>query len=180
MNVTRIIGRWSAILALAGAGPVCVAEPAVPAASADAAAYAQLKSLAGLWAGKVADESGMDVQVRYEVKSGGQAVIEHLFPGTPHEMVTVYFLASGRLQATHYCAIGNQPAYRLGAGSTPTDIRMELAGGTGFDPQADQHAHGVEIQTQDADHIAVEWHFQKGTQPTGSKRMLLARAPAAG
>jgi hypothetical protein len=176
MELTRIAGPWVAALALATVVPAQAETPA----GADAAAYEQLKSLAGQWVGKVADESAMDVEVRYEVKSGGKAVIEHLFPDTPHEMVTVYFLASGRLQATHYCSIGNQPAYRLAAGSTPADIRMEFAGGTGFDPQADQHAHGVDIQAKDADHIEVEWHFQKGTQPAGSKRMLLARAAAGG
>jgi len=176
MKLARIAGPSVAALALAAFVPVQAEVPA----GADAAAYEQLKSLAGLWVGKVADESAMDVQVRYEVKSGGKAVIEHLFPGSPHEMVTVYFLASGLLQATHYCSIGNQPAYTLAAGSTPGDIRMEFAGGTGFDPQVDQHAHGVEIQAKDADHIEVEWHFQKGNLPAGSKRMLLARAPAAG
>ena len=109
-----------------------------------------------------------------------RAAYEHLFPGSPREMITVYYLAAGRLQATHYCAIGNQPAYRLAADSTPTDIRMEFAGGTGFDPLVDQHAHGVQIVTRDADHIEVEWRFQKGTQPTGGKRMILARVPATG
>ena len=180
MIVQRGIGVFAAMLALGLACAAPAAEPAPPPHGNDAAAFEQLKSLAGLWAGKVADESAMDVQVRYEVMSSGKAVFEHLFPDTEHEMVTAYFLASGRLQATHYCAIGNQPAYRLAADSTPADIRMEFAGGTGFDPLVDQHAHGVQIVTRDADHIEVEWRFQKGTQPTGGKRMFLARVPATG
>lgn len=159
-------------------GPGAWAQTATD-AGPDGAAYEQLKSLAGLWQGKVAGEGGGDAQVRYEVKSNGQAVIEYLFPGSPHEMVTVYYLASGRLQATHYCSIGNQPAFRLAAGSTPADLRMEFVGGTGFDPQTDQHSHGVHIRRKDADHIEVEWYFQKGTQPTGSARMLLERAGSA-
>jgi hypothetical protein len=179
MRVQRGIGVVVAMFALSVAGGTRAAEPAASPVGNDAAAYEQLKSLAGLWAGKVADESSMDVQVRYGVMSSGKAVFEHLFPGTPHEMVTAYFLASGRLQATHYCAIGNQPAYRLSTDSTATDIRMEFAGGTGFDPLVDQHAHGVQIVTRDADHIEVEWRFQKGTEPTGGKRMLLTRVPAA-
>ena len=179
MNVACRTGL-GLLLVLAAADPGLAADPVPSPAGEDAAAYEQLKTLAGLWTGKVAGESALDVQVRYEVKSGGRAVIEHLFPDTPHEMITVYYLASGRLQATHYCSIGNQPAYRLAAGSTPADIRMEFAGGTGFDPQTDQHAHGVEIRARDAGHIEVEWHFQEGTQPAGSKRMLLERAPVAG
>jgi len=180
MHVKRYVGLLAAVLSLAVAAGVNAADPAPPAADGDLAAYEQLKSLAGLWRGKVADDSGSDVEVRYEVKSNGKAVLEHLFPGSAHEMITVYYLASGRLQATHYCSIGNQPAYRLAAGSSAADIRMEFAGGTGFDPQTDQHAHGVEILTKDSDHIEVEWRFQKGAEPTGAKRMILERAPQAG
>jgi hypothetical protein len=45
---------------------------------------------------------------------------------------------------------------------------------------ADSAAVTVDIRVRDPGHIEVEWHFQKGTQPTGSKRMLLERAlPAA-
>jgi hypothetical protein len=163
---------------LLGSASGSFADPA--AATTDIAAYEQLKSLAGLWQGKVAGDEASDVQVRYEVMSSGKAVFERLFPGTPHEMVTVYYLAGDHLQATHYCAIGNQPAYTLAEGSQPNAIRMQFAGGTGFDPQTDQHAHGVDIRVRDTGHIEVEWHFQKGTQPTGSKLMLLERAaPAA-
>jgi hypothetical protein len=178
MNLVRAGAISIAMLVLALVATARADEPASPPA-ADAAAYERLKSLAGLWTGRVQDAGAADVQVRYEVSSSGQAVIEHLFSGQPHEMVTVYFLASGRLEATHYCSIGNQPTFRLAAGSTPDDIRMKFAGGTGFDPQTDQHAHGVEIRTRDADRVEVEWYFQKGTQPAGSKRMLLERVPGA-
>jgi hypothetical protein len=177
MKMIRTARGWCGAL-LIGVCGTAAADPA--AVTIDIAAYEQLKSLAGLWVGRLAEEGGGDVQVRYDVMSNGKAVFEHLFPGTPHEMVTVYYLARDHLQATHYCAIGNQPAYTLATGSQPTDIRMEFAGGTGFDPQTDQHAHGVDIRVRDTSHIEVEWYFQNGTQPTGSKRMLLERtAPAA-
>lgn len=48
--------------------------------------------------------------VRYEVGSGGTIVRELLFPGTEHEMLSVYHLGGGQLVATHYCAVGNQRA----------------------------------------------------------------------
>ena len=61
---------------------------------------------------------GPPVTVRYEVVSGGKAVIEYQNPGQSFEMVTVYYLAGGKLHATHYCGAGNQPAYKLGGEST--------------------------------------------------------------
>jgi hypothetical protein len=149
----------------------------------DITAYEQLKALAGDWQGRIDDpQKGQPVQIRYAVQSGGKAVFEHLFPGTDHEMVTVYYLAYDRLQATHYCAIGNQPAYALSPKSTPTDIAMDFAGGTGFDPTTDQHACGVQVSIRDADRIEVRWNFNKGDVPNGSKLMYLERVkvPAAG
>jgi hypothetical protein len=118
------------------------------------------------------------------VTSNGRAVIEKLFADTPHEMTTVYFLAGDRLQATHYCSIGNQPSFSLAATSQPRDITMELSGSTGFDPKTDQHAHGVHIEVLDTGQLKVEWQFRKGEASPTYARMLLARpvgpAPAAG
>jgi hypothetical protein len=157
---------------LATAAPV-LADPAGQ--TLDMAAFAHLKTLAGQWHGKVAGEP---VAMELEVTSNGKAMIERLFPGTPHEMTTVYYMAYDRLLATHYCAIGNQPAYQLAPTSAPAHIVMEFTGGTGFDPRIDQHAHGVQIKTIDANHIDVEWEFRKGDEAPTRQRMLLERAAA--
>jgi hypothetical protein len=156
---------------LATAAPV-LADPAGE--TLDMAAFAHLKTLAGQWHREGA--SGDPVTMQLEVTSNGKAMIERLFPGTPHEMTTVYYLAYDRLLATHYCAIGNQPAYQLAPTSVPAHIVMEFAGGTGFDPKTDQHAHGVQIKTIDANHIDVEWEFRKGDEAPTRQRMLLERA----
>src|SRR3989304_768334 len=44
---------------------------------------------------------------------GGSAILETLFPGTPHEMVSVYYDDGGKLGMTHYCMLGNQPQMTL-------------------------------------------------------------------
>ena len=49
----------------------------------------------------------------YRVASGGSVVQETLFPGSPHEMISMYHLAGGQLVMTHYCAMGNQPRMKL-------------------------------------------------------------------
>jgi hypothetical protein len=50
------------------------------------------------------EPTGMPVRVEYRVTGAGSAVVETLFPGTPHEMVTVYHARKGVLCMTHYCA----------------------------------------------------------------------------
>src|SRR5512134_2455686 len=132
MNIASLAGKAVLALivltALPGVTASAWADPA--AQTLDMAAYDQLKSLAGQWRAR-SDARGADgATLEIMVTSNGKAVLERLFAGAPNEMTTVYYLAYDKLLATHYCSIGNQPAYRLAPASTPTNIVMEFAGGT--------------------------------------------------
>jgi len=146
------------------------------------ATYERLKQLAGTWSGRMEDPmAGPPITVRYEVASGGNAVIEYQNPGRNGEMVTVYYLASGRLQATHYCAAGNQPAYRLGKASTQDLAVMEFAGGTGFDPEKDGYVRHGSIRFIAPDRIEERWYHFVGPKQMGATHWFLQRdaTPAA-
>jgi len=150
------------------------------------AVFEKLKSLAGTWSGRMEDPlQGPPVTVRYEVASNGKALIEYQNPGKSFEMVTIYYLANGRLQATHYCAAGNQPAWRLDDKSTDELALFEFAGGTGFDADHDGHVHGGEIRFVSPDRIEHRWFHYVGPKELGSTHWFLerhaempARAPA--
>jgi hypothetical protein len=159
-----------AVPLLAAAGP--------PAPKADAkAAFERLKSLAGEWRGKAGHgEPGEAAVVRWESISGGTAVMETLFPGTPHEMRSVYHLDRGDLVMTHYCAMGNQPRVRLAAASTADELVFEFAGGTNLDPKKDSHIHSGRIRFKGLDELEAEWAVFKGETPAGANRLALARA----
>jgi hypothetical protein len=159
---------------------VASAAVAGPAAQTlDMAAFEQLKALAGSWQGQLATASSSPVTIQFEVTSNGRAVLERQFAGTAHEMVTMYYLAYDRLQATHYCSAGNQPAFKLAQDSTPRDIRMEFAGGTGFDPATDQHVAGERIEVTGPDQLRVEYQFRKGVEAPTREQLLLTRATTA-
>ena len=51
--------------------------------------------------------------VVYKLTGAGSALVETQFPGTGHEMVSVYHLDGDDLRMTHYCAAGNQPRVKL-------------------------------------------------------------------
>jgi hypothetical protein len=175
----RRVTRFVPLLALA---TVVVAAPRPAAADAseptlDRTVFEQLKSLAGRWEGKVDDASATPVALELQVTSNGTAVLERVFAGQPNEMTTVYYLARGQLLATHYCSLGNQP--RLAPSAKPTDIVMDFAGGIGFDPATDHHAHGVRIQSADPGRLRVEWQFRKGEADPTYARMTLQRVAAA-
>lgn len=165
---------WAVLGATGLAAAFAVADPA--AQTLDQAAFDQLRSLDGRWEGELTTSKGSPVAVEFEVTSNGRTVLERQFAGSPHEMVTVYYLAYDRLQATHYCSAGNQPAFKLAADATPRDIRMDFAGGTGLDPATDSHVDGERIEIVGPDELRVEYRFRQGSAAPTREQLLLKRA----
>ncbi|HXY39361.1 MAG TPA: hypothetical protein VEQ10_06805 [Vicinamibacteria bacterium] len=166
-----------ATLALA----VCVG-PARPAAGQGAgasarAAFEQLKSLAGTWQGPAShDTTGQEATVVYRVASGGSVVQETLFPGTPHEMISMYHLADGNLVMTHYCAMGNQPRMKLDtAASTPQRLVFAFDGGTNLDPAKDGHVHSGVLELR-GDTVRADWAVWSSGKEAGHNVFELRRA----
>jgi hypothetical protein len=163
------------LVALLGVG-VGVAE------SGDAAknpAFERLKTLEGTWTGSAAHDgggqaSGGDVTVVYKVTAAGSAVQETLFPGTPHEMVTMYHLDGARLVLTHYCAAGNQPRMELEASADPNVLSFTFVGGTNMS-ETDMHMHSARITFVDADHVRSVWGSMKDRKPAGTATFELGR-----
>ncbi len=79
------------------------------------AAFEKLKALAGRRTPAMVTADGRKTTVEYRVTADGTAIIETMFAGEPHEMVTVYSLDAGSIDATHYCSGGNQPHLRMNA-----------------------------------------------------------------
>jgi hypothetical protein len=162
------------------------AEPAAKPSPA-ASAFEKMKSLAGKWdleepsavePGAKPDESQAKPKqiVVYRVTSAGSAVEETLFPGTPHEMVTMYHLDGDALMLTHYCAVGNQPHMRATKFDNPSQIAFGFAGGTNMNPATDSHMHDLTLTFVDADHIKAEWSFYERGEKRDVKNFNWKRA----
>src|SRR5262245_869312 len=116
----------------------------------------RLKKLAGTWV--AADAAGQptdQVVSVLRVTAAGSAVVETLFPGQAHEMVSVYHRDGKDLVMTHYCALGNQPRMKADPNSPANQIRWVFAGGTNLDPAKDKHMHEGTVTFIDDDHL--EW-----------------------
>jgi hypothetical protein len=141
------------------------------------AAFERIRALAGDWSGRMEDPlAGPPVAVRYEVASGGSAVIERQSAGQGFEALIVYYLAGGKLRATLYSGAGNQPDYRLGKESTAELLLLELDGGSGFDPARDGHVHAGEIRFVAPDRIEQRWFHYVGPKEQGVTHWFLERA----
>lgn len=155
-----------------------------PAAKMDAnmdakMAFEKLKGLAGDWSGGAkGGGNGQDIPaaVTYRSGSNGTIVTETFFPGTDHEMMTVYFLQGSDLVATHYCAAGNQPRFKLDlAKSTPTELVFAFDGGTNFDPAKDGHVHDGKLAFTADGKLDSAWTFYSGGEKKGENELHLTR-----
>jgi hypothetical protein len=160
--------------------PVSTERPAAPASPHPG--WEKLKQLAGEWIAAVDAAAEKDTSADavlplciYRVTSAGSVVQETLFPGTPHEMVTMYHLDGPDLVLTHYCALGNQPRMRAEPPGAPNKLVFKFAGGTNIDPAKDGHMHDLTLTFIDADHVRAEWaSYAKGRQ-SGVKTFEMKR-----
>jgi hypothetical protein len=161
------------------AAVLCSATPALAQAPAvdGKAAFERLKSLAGTWQGQAGHgPAGQAATVTYRVASGGSVVEETLFPGTPHEMISMYHLVDGELVLTHYCAMANQPRMRLDRqSSTPDRLVFGFDGGTNFDPAKDTHVHSGVVEWK-GEALHNVWTVFSGGKEAGRNEFVLSRA----
>ena len=124
-----------------------------------------LRSLEGSWfpvteGGELAQEPANV----FRVTAGGSAVLEEVFPGQEHEMVTVYQQGAEGLELIHYCAAGNAPHMRLDPASTSDDLRFLCDGGVGITDHTEGHMHTGRIVRLGPDELLTEWGYWSGGQ----------------
>lgn len=142
------------------------------AADTATARFDKLKALAGDWTKSDGDGS---VAASYRVTAGGTAVVETLFPGTPHEMVTVFTVDKGDVVLTHYCAEGNQPHMKAVKGGDANAIDFKFDGAGNMKSPNDGHMHEARFAFKDADHLTSTWQFYKDGKPGEKAEFILVR-----
>jgi hypothetical protein len=162
--------------------PALVAVTGPPASAASGApvpaGLERLKALAGEWVsaedGELAKKG--DLVARYVVTAAGSAVVETVFPGSAHEMVTVYHADGPDLVLSHYCMEGNQPRMRARDARGPR-LAFVYDGGTNIDPRRDRHMNAAVLDLAGADEIRSEWTELEGGKVVFVARTHLVRKP---
>ena len=168
---------WAAALALVGSAALAAsADPA--AAKPTSPALERLKTLAGEWV--AAEDNAMvkkgDLVMRYAVTAAGTAVVETVFPGSPHEMVTVYHAEGDDLVLDHYCMAGNRPRMRA-KGASGSRFEFSYEGGPGIDAKRDRHMHSAWLEIVGADEIRNQWNEHEGGKSVFVVQSHLVRKP---
>ena len=139
------------------------------------AAFDKLKTLAGSWDTK-GEGHGHSGKIDYKVTGNGSVVMETFFPGTDHEMVSMYHLDGDELLLKHYCAARNQPRIKLDrAKSTPNLLFFAFDGGTNFDPAKDMHVHSGQIAFKGPGKVEAMWDAYAGGTKAMSGTFAMSR-----
>jgi hypothetical protein len=135
-------------------------------APVNARRFAALKKLAGDWV-KVGKDGKPTDQVisSIRVTSAGSAIQETMFPGSDHEMVTMYHLDGDDLVLTHYCSLGNQPRLRAEPGKDVNKIVFKFVGCTNLKSKDDHHINGATLTLYGKDHFKAKWVSCKKGKP---------------
>src|SRR5262245_38219364 len=163
--------RWSLAVAF---GLIVLAtarsddEHALP-KPATSPAFDAMKKLVGDW---VPDgKPDQPVMSSYKLTSNGSVLHETLFPGTGHEMVTVYHMDGPDLICTHYCALGNQPRLKYQAGKDPKILEFKSVSVGNGKSLNDMHMGYAKITLIDDNHFRAEWHGLVNQKPAPGHEM---------
>jgi hypothetical protein len=138
--------------------------------------YEHMKQLVGVWEGTSnMGKEGEKIRVEYHLTAGGSAIVETLFPGTPEEMISVYYDDNkGRLSMTHYCMLQNRPSMKLQKGSADR-LDFVFSKGSGIDPKKDAHMHALSISFVDKNHVVENWTLFEGGKEKEVTKLNLSR-----
>ena len=140
------------------------------------AAFDRLKTLVGDWDGHVTTPDGPAARVEFRLAGNGSALVERLFPGTSHEMVSIYHMVGSDLVLTHYCAMANQPRMKLVSGGRAGDLAFDFTGGDNVDPNTTMHMHSGRFSVTGADSYEADWQVFGQGKPAGNNRFFMKRA----
>ncbi len=158
-------------------GAMAVEETPYPAApSTGSAEFEQIKTLVGRWKGTSTSQAHGDqpADVEYKLTSGGSALVETMFPGTPHEMVSIYHDRDGKLTMTHYCILKNQPELDLQKAG-PSQLVFDLSPRSAIGAK-EPHMHALTLTLQDSDHVTQEWTMYEGGAAKDKTTIQLSRS----
>ncbi len=151
--------------------------PGKASASVAAAQFEQLKTLAGEWRGTgTHGEEIMDASISYRITAAGSVVMETMFGGTEHEMITMYHLNGEDLMLTHYCALHNQPRMKAIPSSDTSTIAFIYIDGTNMVSDQVPHMHSVTFDFLGEDQIKTVWSMHADGAEQSQAKFRLKRA----
>ena len=131
-------------------------------------AFDKLKTLSGVWEGKVTTDmkvpesfEKIPMHVVLRTTSRGNALMHEMSStGSPDDPITMFYLDEDRVLLTHYCDAGNRP--RMAGKLSPDGKTLEFTLLDVAGSNLQEHMHHVIFTFIDADHHTEDWTFMMG------------------
>lgn len=133
-------------------------------------AFESMKQLVGVWESTADMGKGpMAITASYRLTAADSALVETVFEGGPHEMVSIYHDDANRvLTMTHYCAEHNQPKLTL-TNMEEGKLTLDLSKDSSIDVARETHIHSATIQFRGDDKMTQQWTSFEG----GKKKQVV-------
>ena len=146
--------------------------------------FDKLKTLSGVWEGKVTTDlkiatplDNEPTHVTLRTTSRGNALMHEMTSaGSPDDPITMFYLDEGRLLLTHYCDAGNRP--RMEGKISPDGKTLDFEFVDVAGNNLHQHMHHAKFTFIDANHHIEEWTFMLGDQTVHAHFDLQRKADA--
>jgi hypothetical protein len=158
-------------------GAIAAEKPAAHSAAKNST-FDKFKDLAGEWeVAQTSSDHGMPGgSISYKVTAGGAAVVETTFQGTPHEMLTMYYIdTDGGLCLTHYCVLGNRPHMRVLPQTSAETVVFKCDHKDNAAIENEDHMHQATFTFLDRDHVKTEWVLYKDGKADSAHGFTLVR-----
>jgi hypothetical protein len=144
---------------------------------ATVATFDKLKALSGEWEivktpGGHGHHGG---SVDFKVTAAGSAVVETLFTGTEHEMMTIFYVEGDSIAMTHYCMLHNRPLMREEKQPDTSKIVLKCGPKENAAIEKDDHMHQVTYTFLDNNRVKADWVMYKGGKPDSTHSFEFTR-----
>ncbi len=122
----------------------------------------RFRAMDGVWTATYDNPDFPPAETKYRTIAEGSVVVETIFEGQPHEMITVIYLDGDQLRATHYCAMQNQPNL-IAETITPGVVEFATLDVTNIASPDAGYMGAARYEWVDNDHVTVRWtSFENG------------------
>jgi hypothetical protein len=133
--------------------------------------FDKLKTLSGVWEGKVTTDMKVAVPLEktpmhivLRTTSRGNALMHEMTSaGSADDPITMFYLDEDRVLLTHYCDAGNRP--RMEGKLSPDGKTLEFTFLDVAGSNLHEHMHYAKFTFIDADHHTEDWTFMMGDKP---------------
>lgn len=156
----KLATRWmfAAVIGIGVIGTVQSDDKHAAPKPSTSTSFEAMKKLVGEWIVDDPDAKGdRPVVTRFKLIANGSVLHETLFPGTNHEMVSVYHMDGPDFICTHYCAMGNQPRLKIEATKDPKVFALKSVAVGNSKSINDAHMGQATITLVDDNHYVADW-----------------------